>query len=456
MFQIGPPLPPTIAYDKSSSGTYVKTDIGVFYQDYYYDKTCYASNSVSNNWRYLNEFNGHDHDNMGFHYHMTVDTGMNPIFPYTIGPMYYGYVGGLCCYAMAGTNCKGTSTASTATGTTTKGTTTNACKGFAPTLYPTREPSAAPTREPSEKPTKDPTEEPTFRPTYIPTPKPSFSPTKDPTDAPSKYPTITPTVMPTNFPTNKPTAKPTPTPTKSPVTPTAVPSVATGSTATSVSSKATTTLSGVSASSVNTRRRLADPAMEERRRLAVDAAFADAFCSSVIMSLGQSGIYGATCTVNAVNSAQGGAACDVVYTIEMMLDSKYASADALTSAMSTAVTNSVSSGTFSATLAASGLEALADMGPIYAMPFISTVTVLTSAPVPTAPVKEEQILPDLLSNQSVVGLIAGAVVTGILLIGILALAVKLYLNQGKGDYHSDLHEHEHDHSEHEFGVEMKA
>jgi len=168
------------------------------------------------------------------------------------------------------------------------------------------------------------------------------------------------------------------------------------------------------------------------------------------MSLGMSGIYGATCTVNAVNSAQGGAACDVVYTIQMMLDSKYASADALTSAMSTAVSNSVTSGSFSASLKASGLDALDSMGPIFAMPFISTVTVLTSAPVPTTPKTEQQVLPDLLSNQSVVGLIAGAVVTGILLIGIAALAIKLYLNQGKPDYT----EHHDEHSEHEIGVEM--
>lgn len=70
----GPPLPPIIAYDKSSSGTYVKTDIGVYYQDYYYDKSCYEANTVSNSYVYLNEFNGHDHDNMGFHYHMTTDS----------------------------------------------------------------------------------------------------------------------------------------------------------------------------------------------------------------------------------------------------------------------------------------------------------------------------------------------------------------------------------------------
>ena len=34
---------------------------------------------------------------------MTVDSNMNPIFPYTVGPAYYGATGGLCCTKMAGT-----------------------------------------------------------------------------------------------------------------------------------------------------------------------------------------------------------------------------------------------------------------------------------------------------------------------------------------------------------------
>lgn len=33
---------------------------------------------------------GHDHDGLGFHYHMTINENMAPVFPYTIGPKYYG------------------------------------------------------------------------------------------------------------------------------------------------------------------------------------------------------------------------------------------------------------------------------------------------------------------------------------------------------------------------------
>jgi len=185
----GPPLPPTISYDKSSSGTYIKTDVGVFYQDYYYDKYCFAANTVSNSYVYLNEFNGHDHDDLGFHYHMVTDTAMNPIFPYTMGPMYYGYVGGLCCYGMAGTNCKGTSSASTSTSFATRGKTDTTCKGFNPTALPTRSPTIVPTNQPTFRPTNFPT--------VRPTNKPSRDPTEDPSDQPSYPPTFNPTLSPT-------------------------------------------------------------------------------------------------------------------------------------------------------------------------------------------------------------------------------------------------------------------
>jgi len=57
----------------------------------------------------------------------------------------------------------------------------------------------------------------------------------------------------------------------------------------------------------------------------------------------------------------------------------------------------------------------------------------------------------LLSNQSIIGLIVGAVCTGILLIGVGFMVISMYLKQGS---HHDAHMDVDDHSEHEHGVEM--
>lgn len=65
--------------------------VGIFYEDYFYNASCAAQGG-----QYLNQYNGHDHDGLGFHYHTTMD--FVPTFPYTVGPKYYGCLqgGGLC------------------------------------------------------------------------------------------------------------------------------------------------------------------------------------------------------------------------------------------------------------------------------------------------------------------------------------------------------------------------
>jgi hypothetical protein len=59
---------------------------GVFQQDYYFS-ACAAC---------LDQYNGHDHDGIGYHYHMTVtrasDGSLTPRYPYTVGPSFYGRV----------------------------------------------------------------------------------------------------------------------------------------------------------------------------------------------------------------------------------------------------------------------------------------------------------------------------------------------------------------------------
>lgn len=54
---------------------------GIYYQDYWFDADCYAAGGPA-----LDEHNGHDHGDYGYHYHVT-DT-----FPFTIGPTFYGEV----------------------------------------------------------------------------------------------------------------------------------------------------------------------------------------------------------------------------------------------------------------------------------------------------------------------------------------------------------------------------
>lgn len=90
---------------------------GKYYEDYYYDATCFAQGG-----EYLNAHNGHDHDGLGFHYHTTLDSTGYPAFPYSVGPQYYGCRDGKDCPQTAGaaggtvsgvTSLCGTSVAST-------------------------------------------------------------------------------------------------------------------------------------------------------------------------------------------------------------------------------------------------------------------------------------------------------------------------------------------------------
>ncbi|MEM6708473.1 MAG: YHYH protein [Pseudomonadota bacterium] len=62
---------------------------GFYREDFYYDPACTAQGDA-----YLDEHNGHDHDDLGFHYHTTVYADMTPAFPLHFGPNLYGEAGG--------------------------------------------------------------------------------------------------------------------------------------------------------------------------------------------------------------------------------------------------------------------------------------------------------------------------------------------------------------------------
>lgn len=67
----------------TQSGNTITAASGVFLEDYYYSASCYATGS-----QYLDMYNGHDHDGLGYHYHTTVDSSMTPTFPFIVGPKY--------------------------------------------------------------------------------------------------------------------------------------------------------------------------------------------------------------------------------------------------------------------------------------------------------------------------------------------------------------------------------
>lgn len=73
----------------SQSGNSFNADSGYFYEDYYFDSTCAAQGG-----QYLDEHNGHNHDDLGYHYHFTATSDnsneLTPSFPYHIGPTFAG------------------------------------------------------------------------------------------------------------------------------------------------------------------------------------------------------------------------------------------------------------------------------------------------------------------------------------------------------------------------------
>lgn len=105
--------PNTTTTVKTQSSNTVSSASGIYFEDYYYDSSCGAQGG-----EYLNEYNGHDHDNLGFHYHTTLDSSKRPVFPYIVGPKFYGCVrGGTCSTTLSvGQGSSGT-TVSSACGT---------------------------------------------------------------------------------------------------------------------------------------------------------------------------------------------------------------------------------------------------------------------------------------------------------------------------------------------------
>ena len=77
----------------SMSGNNFTATSGFYKEDYYYNTDC-----TDQGLAYLDEFNGHDHDDLGYHYHITAT------YPYFTGPLLYGVV-----HSNNSTSCDGVS-----------------------------------------------------------------------------------------------------------------------------------------------------------------------------------------------------------------------------------------------------------------------------------------------------------------------------------------------------------
>ena len=77
----------------SLSGNVFEATQPLYYEDYYYDEGCTSAGGAA-----LDAHNGHDHDALGYHYHVTTT------FPFTLGPTLYGEV------VDNGVNCDGVTT----------------------------------------------------------------------------------------------------------------------------------------------------------------------------------------------------------------------------------------------------------------------------------------------------------------------------------------------------------
>ena len=80
--------PSTTDTYRTLSGNRLTASAGFFYEDYYWDADLTLQGSP-----YLDQYNGHDSNELGYHYHVTVeqtDNGLSPSFPYTVGARFAG------------------------------------------------------------------------------------------------------------------------------------------------------------------------------------------------------------------------------------------------------------------------------------------------------------------------------------------------------------------------------
>lgn len=157
----GPELNATILSGGSKNAIFAES--GVYYQDYFYNKTCSSLGS-----QYLDEFNGHDHDGLGFHYHVTVNESMFPVFPFITGPKFFGCLpGGSGCLKTAGSFEQASKQSVCGVSTSSPSHQCSSNFSLVMSSHPTRHPTMAPTAASSKSPTRLPTMKPTSMPRQL-------------------------------------------------------------------------------------------------------------------------------------------------------------------------------------------------------------------------------------------------------------------------------------------------
>jgi hypothetical protein len=109
----GPSLTGTVS---TQSGNTISAASGIYIEDYYFNASCAAKGG-----RFLDKHNGHSHGSYGYHYHVTVDSSFGAVFPYYVGPKYYGCrSSGACCTSLTSQSCSSSgSVCGTSDGTST-------------------------------------------------------------------------------------------------------------------------------------------------------------------------------------------------------------------------------------------------------------------------------------------------------------------------------------------------
>lgn len=80
---------PTTSELVNADAVDVPAEAGFYLEDYYYDAACTAQGD-----EYLDEHNGHDHDDLGYHYHTSVDDEMFATFPLAPAVSFKGQASG--------------------------------------------------------------------------------------------------------------------------------------------------------------------------------------------------------------------------------------------------------------------------------------------------------------------------------------------------------------------------
>lgn len=203
----GPTVGSTVTSQSSNS---ITASSGVYFEDYFFNSTCYARGG-----QYLDSHNGHDHDDYGYHYHLTMDSTGVPTFPFSVGPKYYGCLPSksqLCgtsylfgallvgtSYGTGTSSCGPTAADTNMQCTINSFTVTTRAPSVSPALsptsgMPTKTPTALPTQVASKPPSIAPSQVPTFVPTLVPT---QIAPSRNPTVLPtSSFPVVAPSIQP--------------------------------------------------------------------------------------------------------------------------------------------------------------------------------------------------------------------------------------------------------------------